>query len=97
MTRIIGGGGNDIIDGDAWLHVGLTSYSAGGQIIRQIIYDAERQHLRSGNGEDSCWTTNGLVVPGSFTPGTGHVNAANVDTAVYNDRHVQLQRCPVRP
>ena len=28
---------------------------------------------------------NGLVVPGSFTPGTGHVNATNVDTAVYND------------
>ena len=36
---IIGGGGNDIIDGDACLHVGLTSYTAGGEIIRQINYD----------------------------------------------------------
>ena len=81
---IIGGGGTDVIDGDAWLHVGLTSYSAGGQIIRQIMYDA------NGNTYDPSTArftlgANGLVVPGSFTPGTGHVNAANVDTAVYND------------
>jgi Ca2+-binding RTX toxin-like protein len=34
-----GRGGNDIIDGDAWLHVGLTSRAAGGDIIRQIRFD----------------------------------------------------------
>ena len=34
-----GRGGNDIIDGDARLHVELTSRSAGGQIIREILYD----------------------------------------------------------
>jgi Ca2+-binding RTX toxin-like protein len=81
---LIGGGGNDIIDGDAWLHVGLTSYSAGGQIIRQILYDA------NGNTYDPSTAkftlgANGLVVPGTFVAGTGHVNATNVDTAVYND------------
>jgi Ca2+-binding RTX toxin-like protein len=81
---IKGGGGNDIIDGDAWLHVALTSYSAGGQIIRQINYDP------NGNTYDPSTAkfqldTNGLVVPGSFVAGTGHVNAANVDTAVYSD------------
>jgi Ca2+-binding RTX toxin-like protein len=36
---IIGGGGNDVIDGDAWLHVALTKQAAGGEIIRQILYD----------------------------------------------------------
>jgi Ca2+-binding RTX toxin-like protein len=36
---IEGRGGNDIIDGDARLHVELTSRSAGGQIIREILYD----------------------------------------------------------
>jgi Ca2+-binding RTX toxin-like protein len=34
-----GRGGNDIIDGDARLHVALTSHAAGGQIIREILYD----------------------------------------------------------
>ncbi len=81
---LIGGGGGDVIDGDAWLHLGLTSYSAGGQIIRQIMYDA------NGNTYDPATArytldANYLVVPGSFTPGSGHVNAANVDVAVYND------------
>ena len=64
--NLIGGGGDDIIDGDAWLHVALTKHAPGGQIIRQILYDAD------GN----TWDPN---------LGTGHVNAANVDTAVYND------------
>jgi Ca2+-binding RTX toxin-like protein len=36
---IEGRGGNDIIDGDARLHVELTSRSAGGQIIREVLYD----------------------------------------------------------
>ena len=36
---IEGRGGNDIIDGDARLHVELTSHSAGGQIIREVLYD----------------------------------------------------------
>jgi Ca2+-binding RTX toxin-like protein len=36
---IEGRGGNDIIDGDARLHVELTSRSAGGQIVREILYD----------------------------------------------------------
>jgi Ca2+-binding RTX toxin-like protein len=36
---IEGRGGNDIIDGDARLHVELTSHSAGGQIIREILYN----------------------------------------------------------
>ena len=80
---LIGGGGNDIIDGDAWLHVGLSSYSAGGTIIRQILYDT------NGNTYDPATAkytlgANGLVVPGSFVQGTGHVNASNVDTAVYH-------------
>lgn len=63
---ITGGGGTDIIDGDAWLHVALTSYTAGAQIIRQIAFDP--------NGN-------------TFDPltGLGHANAANVDTAVFND------------
>ncbi len=80
---LIGGGGNDIIDGDAWLHVGLTSYSAGGQILRQILtdpngntYDPATAHFTLG--------ANGLVVPGSFVQGGGHVNAGNVDTAIYH-------------
>ena len=75
---IKGGGGNDIIDGDASLHVALTSYSAGGQIIRQITYDP------NGNTYDpstAILDANGVLV----TKGTGHVNAANVDTAVYSD------------
>src|SRR5699024_2645372 len=81
---LIGGGGNDIIDGDAWLHVGLTNYGADGHIIRQILYDA------NGNTYDPSTAkftlgANGLVVPGSFVPGTGHVNPINVDTAIYND------------
>ena len=36
---IEGRGGNDIIDGDAYLHVELTSREAGGQIIREILHD----------------------------------------------------------
>jgi len=35
----VGRGGNDIIDGDAWLHVELSSRSAGAEIIRQIQFD----------------------------------------------------------
>ena len=80
---LIGGGGNDIIDGDAWLHVGLTSYSAGGQIIRQILYDP------NGNTYDPATAKFTLGANGwwsrAFMPGTGHVNASNVDTAIYND------------
>ena len=38
-TSSQGRGGNDIIDGDARLHVELTSREAGGQIIREILYD----------------------------------------------------------
>jgi len=75
---ITGGGGNDIIDGDAWLHVALTSYTAGGQIIRQIAYDP------NGNTYDPSTEVrdaNGVLV----TPGTGHFNPANVDTAVFVD------------
>ena len=64
--RMIGGGGNDILDGDAWLHVGLTKDGPGGQIIRQIQYDAD------GNTWDPLTET-------------GHINAANVDTAVFTD------------
>ena len=68
---ITGGGGDDIIDGDAWLHVALTSYTAGGQIIRQINFDP--------NGNSTIQIdANGQLVSGA-------VNAANVDTAVYND------------
>jgi hypothetical protein len=81
---ITGGGGNDIIDGDAYLHVGLTSYTAGGQIIRQINYDP------NGNTYDPATAkftlgADGLVAPGSFAAGNGHVNPANVDIAIYND------------
>ena len=65
-TLITGGGGNDIIDGDAWLHVGLTSYTAGASIIRQINYDP------NGNTYDPL-------------TGLGHINAANVDIAIFND------------
>ena len=36
---IYGRGGNDIIDGDAYLHVELTYDGPGGQIIREIRYD----------------------------------------------------------
>ena len=36
---IEGRAGNDIIDGDARLHVELTSRTAGAQIIREILYD----------------------------------------------------------
>ena len=83
---IIGGGGNDIIDGDAWLHVGLTSYSAGGHDHPPDPYDP------NGNTYDPA-TANGAFdaqrlvdADGNHRPGTaGHVNAANVDTAVYND------------
>ena len=64
--RMIGGGGNDILDGDAWLHVALTKDGPGGQIIRQILYDAD------GNTWDPLTET-------------GHVNAVNVDTAVFTD------------
>jgi Ca2+-binding RTX toxin-like protein len=79
-----GGGGNDIIDGDAFLHVALTSQTANSQIIRQISYDP------NGNTYDPSTArftlgANGLVVPGTFIAGIGHVNAANVDTAVYSD------------
>ncbi|WP_309678210.1 peroxidase family protein, partial [Polaromonas sp.] len=38
---IEGRGGDDIIDGDAALHVSLTSRSAGGQIIREINNDGQ--------------------------------------------------------
>src|SRR4029077_1582909 len=77
---LIGGGGNDIIDGDAYLHVGLSSYSAGGTIIRQINYDP------NGNTYDpsTAVTTSVNGVLKMVTPGTGHVNPGNVDTAVYN-------------
>ena len=34
---IEGRGGNDLIDGDAYLHVALTARTAAGQIVRQII------------------------------------------------------------
>jgi hypothetical protein len=75
---IKGGGGNDMIDGDAWLHVGLSSQTAGAQILRQILYDP--------NG--NTWDPQAIQNPdGTFTGaylGLGH-NAANVDTAVYND------------
>ncbi len=69
---IKGGGGDDIIDGDAFLHVALTSYTAGGQIIRQIEYDP------NGNGTVTGVDANGNLI-------AGKVNAANVDTAVFND------------
>ncbi len=37
---IMGGGGNDIIDGDARLHVELVQgHTAGSQIIREVLYD----------------------------------------------------------
>ena len=36
---IEGRGGNDIVDGDARLHVELTSRSAGAQIVREVRYD----------------------------------------------------------
>ncbi len=36
---LTGRGGNDILDGDAWLHVALTSHSAGAEIIREIRFD----------------------------------------------------------
>jgi Ca2+-binding RTX toxin-like protein len=36
---ITGRGGNDIIDGDAWLHVELSSHTAGAEIIREIRFD----------------------------------------------------------
>ena len=80
---IIGGGGTDIIDGDAWLHVGLTSYTAGASIIRQINYDANGNTYDPSTAAVTFDDVTGLVT--SFTPGTGHVNAANVDTAVFND------------
>jgi hypothetical protein len=69
---ITGGGGNDIIDGDAWLHVslappvgsapGTSGYSAGGQIIRQIVFDPK------GN----------IATPGSrvANPNAGNVDTA---------------------
>jgi VCBS repeat-containing protein len=38
--QLTGGGGNDIIDGDARLHVALSDgHTAGSQIIREILYD----------------------------------------------------------
>ena len=77
-NSIQGGGGNDIIDGDAWLHVSLSKQSAGAQILRQILFDAngntwDPQAIRNNNG----------TFTGAFT-GVGQ-NAANVDTAVYRD------------
>lgn len=36
---IVGRGGNDIIDGDAWLHVELSSHMPGAEIIREIRFD----------------------------------------------------------
>ncbi|MBU6373240.1 MAG: cadherin-like domain-containing protein [Alphaproteobacteria bacterium] len=36
---IEGRGGNDIIDGDAWLHVELTSTGPDHQIVREILWD----------------------------------------------------------
>jgi len=82
-----GGGGDDVIDGDAFLHVGLTSYSAGAQIIRQIAYDpngntAKFATLPNGALDLSAVDANGNHVP---TLLGGNVNAANVDTAVFND------------
>ena len=81
--RITGGGGNDIIDGDAWLHVGLTSYTAGASIIRQINYDPNGNTYDPSTAAVTFDDATGLVT--SFTPGTGHVNAANVDIAIFND------------
>jgi hypothetical protein len=78
-----GGGGNDILDGDAWLHVGLTSYSAGGQIIRQIFTDPNGNTYQGMQPfQLTTDATTGLI--NNFVAGTGHINAQNVDTAVYN-------------
>ncbi len=84
---ITGGGGDDIIDGDAFLHVALTSYTAGGQIIRQINFDpngntAKLQLDAFGSIDRTAVDANGNHIP---TVVSGHVNAANVDTAVFND------------
>ncbi len=84
--RLIGGGGNDILDGDAYLHVALTSYTAGATIIRQIAYDpnGNTANLLNGFGAPdlSAVDANGKPIP---TLLGGNVNAANVDTAVFND------------
>ena len=79
---LIGGGGNDVIDGDAWLHVGLSSYSAGGQIIRQILTDPNGNTYDPDTAVVERDPNTGEIK--KFTQGTGHVNASNVDTAVYH-------------
>ena len=73
---ITGGGGSDIIDGDAWLHVALSSYTAGASIIRQINFDPNGNTFLP-----AVLADDGTVL----TPASGHINAANVDTAIFND------------
>jgi len=80
---ITGGGGNDIIDGDAYLHVGLTSYTAGASIIRQIVIDPNGNGYVGQQPFELTFGANGVV--DNFVPGTGHINATNVDTAIFND------------
>src|SRR5215470_17963011 len=68
---IEGRGGNDIIDGDARLHVELTRDAngqifAGSQIVREILTDQ--------------------AVAATFDPLTGQVvTAGDIDTAVFTD------------
>jgi len=71
---LIGGGGNDIIDGDAWLHVALTKHAAGGQIIRQILFDA------NGNTWDPV-TGNGNVNPANVDTAVFNDIRANYNIA----------------
>ena len=93
---LIGGGGGDVIDGDAWLHLGLTSYSAGGSIIRQIMYDA------NGNTYDPATANYTLDANG---PGHSRLlHAWDRPRKCHQRRHrclqrhhVQLQRCLFRP
>ena len=93
-TLIIGGGGNDIIDGDACLHVGLTSYYGRRARSSARSLRSERQHLRSGNRGSSRLTTTGLVdqssrrgpatsMPPTWTSRSINDVMANYDVALF--------------
>jgi Ca2+-binding RTX toxin-like protein len=82
---LMGRGGNDIIDGDARLHVALTERKAGGQIIREILYDQAVAPTFSAPPFLDLDGNPTNVNTGVLNPDAVALTAGDIDTAVFRD------------